>query len=151
MGINMAMLTDHVNINTPCNMAPLKTTSAKVKKLSKGQCGQQHGHVRDHVNINNPATRPHRIPRPQKSKSFQKVNVGSNMAMFENTSTSTHLATGSCSRPRQHQHTLQHGHVEDHVNKSHELSKGQCGQQHGHYRDHVHMNTPFNVAMLKTT
>ncbi|CAL1380333.1 unnamed protein product [Linum trigynum] len=111
-------------------MPTLKITSAKVKKLSKGQRGQQHGHVRDHVNIN-------------------KL---SNMAMFID-----HVQGNT---PRNRAMFIYHVEVDTPWNmatlkttstKFKELSKSHHGQQHGHVQDHVHMNTPFNMAMLKTT
>ncbi|CAL1371343.1 unnamed protein product [Linum trigynum] len=68
-------------------MATLKTTSTNAKELSKGQGGQQHGHVRDHVNINTPY----------------------NMATFTATSTKVkEISKG--------QRGQQHGHVRDHAN-----------------------------------
>ncbi|CAL1379474.1 unnamed protein product [Linum trigynum] len=106
----MAMLTDHVQANTPKNLATLKTTSTKVKELSKGQCRHQHGHVRDHVNINTLSNMTIFIDHVQ-------GNTPWNVATLKITSTKVkELSKGQ--RGHQHGRVPGHVHCQKHISHS---------------------------------
>ncbi|CAL1379122.1 unnamed protein product [Linum trigynum] len=66
---------DHVKINTPSNMATLKTTSIKVKELSTVH-GKQHGHVQDYVHMNTPFNTTMLKTTSREVKKLSKVQRG---------------------------------------------------------------------------